>query len=336
MTAQDYEIFEINDFTTQGGVSLRVQLAYQTYGTLNTEKDNAVVIPTFYGGRHPHNEYFFGAGRAIDPDTHFIVIPNMLGNGFSTSPSNTAPPYGRGAFPLTTLYDNVMCQHQLVTEALGIERLKMVTGFSMGAAQTFQWGALFPEMIESIAPICGASKISEHNSVFISSALAALKTDPEFAQGWYTQAPMRGLLAFGHVYAGWLFSQDFYREGLYEQLGLSSWDDVVRFTQGYFLENDANNLVAMANTWLAADISNNDKFQGSLPDALGAISCRAIVMPGETDLYFRVADNAKEVELMPNAELRVVPSKWGHAAGFGMTQNDLDFVDNALGELLRA
>ncbi len=330
----DHQVYEIPGFTTQGGITLNVQLAYRTFGKLNSAGDNAILIPTFYGGRHAETEYFLAPGRVIDPARYFVVIVNMLGNGLSSSPSNTPAPHGRGSFPAVTLYDNVMCQHRLLTEHLGIKRLRLVTGFSMGAQQTYQWGALFADMIDAIAPICGSARTAEHNQVFVNSAVEALMLDPEFRGGWYDAPPERGLRAFGHVYAAWLFSQDFFRERLYQQLGLASRDDVVRFTQGYFLANDANDLIAMARTWVAGDISANERFGGDLAAALGAITCPAIVMPGDTDLYFRVADNAAEVKLMPRAELRPIPSKWGHGAGFGIDAADNAFVDTALTSLL--
>jgi homoserine O-acetyltransferase/O-succinyltransferase len=105
----DYEVFDIPQFALQSGVTIDIKLAYKTYGRLSSSSDNAVVIPTFYGGRHTETEYMIAPGRAIDIDKYFVIIPNMLGNGYSTSPSNTPAPYGRGSFPLTTLYDNVMC-----------------------------------------------------------------------------------------------------------------------------------------------------------------------------------------------------------------------------------
>ncbi|MEQ8232431.1 MAG: alpha/beta fold hydrolase [Gammaproteobacteria bacterium] len=328
------DVYRIPGFTTQGGATLDIDLTYVTFGTLSPARDNAVLIPTFYGGRHAETEFMLAAGRAIDPQRHFVIIPNMLGNGASTSPSNTPAPYGRGNFPLVTVYDNVAIQHRLVTEHLGIERLRLVTGFSMGAAQTFQWGALHADMIDAIAPICGAARVADHNRVFVASAVDALRLDADFRDGWYSEPPLRGLLAFGHVYAAWLFSQDFFRERLYEQLGLASPDDVVRFTQNYFLANDANDLIAMARTWMNADIGANPRFGGDFDAALAAIGCRAIVMPGETDLYFRVADSEYEVAHMPHAELRTIPSKWGHGAGFGIDPADNTFVDDALRELL--
>lgn len=330
----DYATYELPEFRLQSGYTLDLKLAYKTFGELSPARDNAILIPSFYGGRHEQTAYMHAPGRVIDTSRYYVIVVNMCGNGYSSSPSNTPAPYGRGGFPLVSLYDNVMAQHQLVTEHLGIDRLALVTGFSMGAQQTFQWGALFADMLGGIAPICGSAKTADHNAVFVASAVNALKLDPAFVEGWYESPPLRGLLAFGHVYSAWLFSQDFFREQLYEQLGLASRDDVVKFTQSYFLENDANDLIAMARTWIAGDISANERFNHDLGAALAAITCPAIVMPGDTDLYFRVADNATEVTRMPHAELRAIPSKWGHGAGFGIDAADNAFIDDALKQLL--
>lgn len=328
------EHFTIPGFTTQSGITFEATIAYKTYGKLSPSKDNAIVLPTFYGGRHTETEYFMDPGRALDLAKYFVVVPNMFGNGLSSSPSNTAPPIGRGAWPDVSLYDNVTCQHQLITEHLGIERLRLVAGFSMGGMQTFQWGAMYADMIDAIAPICAAAKTSPHNRLMIEGPTSALRADVAFNDGWYESVPMKGMLAFGRIYAGWLFSQTFFREELYKNVPLDSIEDTVRWLQGYFLNNDANDLLAMARTWHIGDISVNPKFDGDFVAALAAIKCRAIVMPCETDLYFRVPDNELEVARMPAAELRPIPSPWGHAAGMGVNPRDNDFIDAALRELL--
>ena len=330
------ETFTVTNFTTQSGVSFDARLAYKTYGALSSAKDNVVVLPTFYGGRHRDTEFMIGANRALDPDEYFIIIPNMFGNGLSSSPSNTPAPHGRGAFPEISLYDNVVCQQKLLSEHFEIERVRLVVGFSMAGMHAYQWGCLFPDMVEAIAPICAAAKTSRHNQLMLEGPLSALQADTAFNDGWYDAVPMKGMLAFGRVYAGWLFSQDFFRDELYAEINLHSIEDVARFTQAYFLQNDANDLIAMARTWRIADISANPVFYSDFAAALRAISARAIVLPAETDLYFRVTDNAREVSLMPNAELRPIPSRWGHAAGFGMNPQDSAFIDQALGDLLNA
>ncbi len=328
-----YEVFELGDLALQCGITLRgAKLAYKTYGQLSTARDNAILMPTFFGARHTDVEPMLAPGRALDPARYFIVVPNLLGNGLSSSPSNTPPPFDRAAFPEITVYDNVACQHRLVTERLGIERLKLVVGYSMGAQQAFQWGALYPDSVTAIAPICGSARTSPHNYLFLDGVKAALTADGAFEDGWYESPPVKGLRAVSRVYAGWYLSQDFFREQEYRKLGLASLEDVVRFTEGYFRERDANDLLAMLWTWQHADISANDLFRGDFEAALRAIRSRAIVMPSTTDLYFRVRDNELEVAHMPHAELRPIPSIWGHLAALNPADNR--FIDEALNELL--
>lgn len=141
------------------------------------------------------------------------------------------------------------------------------------------------------------------------------------------------------VYAGWGFSQAFYRERLdVEAMGFASLEDfLVGFWEGLFLPRDANNLLAMLWTWQRADISANPTYAGDFGKALGAITARALVMPGQTDLYFPPEDSEHEVAHMPNAELRPIPSIWGHCAGGpGLNPGDVRFIDEGLKGLLRS
>ena len=334
----DYEIFALGDVVLQSGATLRdARLAYKTYGTLSAARDNVIVYPTWYSGQHTENEWLIGAGKALDPGRYFIVIPNMFCNGLSSSPSNTPPPYDRGAFPRVTAYDNVTQQHRLLTERFGVETVRLVTGWSMGALQTYHWGALYPDMVERILPFQGSAKCSRHNFVFLEGARSALMADAAFRDGWYDAPPARGLRAFARVYAGWGFSQTFYRRRAdLEIMGYASLEDfLVGFWEGLFLAKDANNLLGMLWTWQHGDISDNPVFNGDLPKALGAIKARAIVMPCSTDLYFPPEDNEIEVSHMPNAELRVVDSFWGHfAGGPGTSPDDIRQLEAALTELL--
>ena len=334
----DYEIFELGNVVLQSGATLReAKLAYKTYGTLNSNKDNVVVYPTAFGGQHSANEGIIKEGNALDPRKYFIIVPNMFGNGLSSSPSNTPPPYDRARFPHVTLYDNVMCQHRLVTEKFGIERIALVTGWSMGAQQTNQWGALFPDMVERILPSCGSARTSHHNYVFLEGVKAAIITDDAWQGGWYEKPPTKGLRAFGRIYAGWALSQAFYREELYLKLGYSSLEDfLIAFWEIRWLHSDANDLLAMLWTWQHGDISANPKYHGDLEKALASIKAKAIVMPSKTDLYFPPEDNEYEVEHMPNAEFRPFLSIYGHGAGApgGINPPDGKFLDDALKELL--
>jgi len=336
----DYETFELGDVVLQKGATLpNAKLAYKTFGKLNQDKSNVIVFLTYMASTHLDSQWVIKEGSALDPSKYFIVIPNCFGNGFSSSPSNTPAPYNKARFPLVTYYDNIKCQHRLLTEKFGIKKIKLVTGWSMAAGQTFHWGALYPNMVERIAPFCGSAKCSRHNFVFLEGVKAALTADAAFMDGWYKEKPAKGLRAMARVYAGWGFSQAFYRERLdLERLGYSSLEDfLVAFWEGFFLPKDANNLLTMLWTWQNGDISDNEVYNGDFKKALGAIKAKAYVMPGQTDLYFPPEDSQFEVANMPNAKFLPVPSIWGHfAGGPGTNPDDVKFLDNTLKELLRS
>lgn len=335
--ATNHETFELGEVRLQMGATLRdAKLAYKTYGDLSADKSNAIVYPTWYSGRHWENEWLIGDGMALDPAEYFIIVPNMLGNGLSSSPSNTPPPYDRARFPKITVLDNVTVQHRLVTEHFGIETLALVTGWSMGAGQTYQWAVSHPDMVQRACPFCGSSKTSEHNIVFLEGVKAALTADDAFRGGWYDEQPTKGLRAAARVYAGWGFSQAFYWDRVYTQLGYSDLEDfLVAFWEGFFLDDrDANNLLTMLWTWQNGDIGRTPGFDGDHVKALGSIKARMIALPAEKDLYFPPEDEEYAVGHMPNAELRVIPGVWGHFAGGGANPEDIAYIDRVLKELL--
>ncbi len=334
----DYEVFELGSVPLLMGATIRdAKLAYKTYGTLNADKSNAIVYPTWYSGQHYDNEWLIGDGMALDPANYFIIVPNMLGNGLSSSPSNTPPPYDRARFPKITVYDNVATQHRLVTEVFGIEQLELVTGWSMGAGQTYQWAVSYPDMVKRILPFCGSSKTSEHNVVFLEGVKAALTADVAWKDGWYDEQPTKGLRAVGRVYAGWGLSQAFYWQQLYKEppFDYSTLEDfLVAFWEGFFLVKDANNLLTMLWTWQNGDVGQTPGFDGDQIKALQSIKAKAMIMPAEKDLYFPPEDEEYAVGHMKNATLRVIPGVWGHFAGGGANPVDTAFIDSALKELL--
>ena len=335
---QDYEVFDLGDVTLQHGATLRdAKLAYKTYGELNADKSNAIVYPTWYSGRHWDNEWLIGDGMALDPARYFIIVPNMLGNGLSSSPSNTPPPYDAARFPHVTFYDQVEQQHKLVT-SFGIETLPLVTGWSMGAGQTYQWAVSYPDMVQRALPFCGSSKTSEHNIVFLEGVKSALTADAAFKDGWYTEKPAKGLRAAARVYAGWGFSQAFYWQQEYKTMGYSSLEDfLVGFWEGFFLDRrDPNNLLTMLWTWQNGNVGATPGrgFDGDQVAALKTIKAKTIVVPALKDLYFPPEDEEFAVSHIPDAELRVIPGVYGHFAGGGANPDDTKFIDDVLKELL--
>ena len=334
--ADDYEIFELGDLELLSGETLPgARLAYKTYGSLSASRDRVVVMPTFYTGSHTRNEGYIEKVPALDPDRCFIVSVNMFGNGISSSPSNTPAPCDGPRFPRVTLYDNVRCQHRLLTEGLGVDQVALVLGWSMAGCQSFQWGAQYPDMVDAILPFCASAKTSPHNTVFLEGVKAALEADSAFAGGDYRRPPEVGLKAFARVYAGWAYSQTFYRERLHRELGFDTFEDVLVDWEQDHLAWDANDLLAKLWTWQHGDISAGPLYQGDFHRALGAIRARAIVVPCTTDLYFPPEDNAIEVARMPNAELRPYDSPWGHCVATPSRDSAfMDFLSGCVEELL--
>ena len=312
----NYDKFELGDVTLLSGEVLSSAfLVYKTYGKLDANKSNVVVLPTFYTGSHQRNEGFFGVGRAIDPDKHFIVSINMFGNGLSSSPSNAEPPQDGPRFPHISLWDNVACQYRLVTEALGVSRIALVAGWSMAGCQAYQWAAQYPDFVDAIMPFCASAKTSPHNYVFLEGVRAALCADQNWKNGDYTSPPVNGLKAFARVYVGWAFSQTFYRESLYKKIGYESFEELLVDWEEDHAENwDANDLICKLRTWQTSDISIGPIYNGNFEDALKSIKAKSILMTCTQDLYFPPEDKAIEAGYMLNAEFRPFDSPWGHCA----------------------
>ncbi len=323
------DVFDCGDVLLQRGGTLRkARIVYKTFGTLNAARDNVIVYPTSYSAQHPDIEWLVNVQRCLDPSRYFIVIPNMFTNGLSTSPSN----YDAGQwgdFPQVTTYDNVTQQRRLMNELFGVERVKMVYGWSMGAQQAYHWAALFGASVERIVVNCGSAKTAAHNFVFLEgvrSSLQAARTEEEAKR------------AMGRIYAGWALSQTFYRRELWRGLGFTSLEDfLVRSWEAGFVRRDMGDLLAQLWTWQHSDISANDLYRGDLQMALSGIKAKVLLMPSATDLYFQTDDNRAELPHLKHARLVEIPSIWGHRAGNPRDNaEDAAFIDRQVMALLES
>jgi homoserine O-acetyltransferase len=331
-------LFDLGDFALRSGITLRAaKLAYKTHGRLNADKSNAILYPTPFPAHHGDIEWPIGPGRALDPDKYFIIVLDQLGNGLSASPSNTPAPYDRARFPIITIFDDVVAQRRLVTELFGLRKIALAVGWSMGAQQVYQWAVSHPEMVERIAPFCGTAKTTPHNAVFLEGVRAALTADGAWMDGDYQTPPVRGMRAFARVYAGWAFSQPFYKQELYRQLGFGSLPEFLTgFWEQRYARRDPNNLLSLLRTWQLNDVGAAPESGGTLARALGSIKARATVMAAETDLYFTPADIEAEAHLIPGARFRLIPTIWGHMAGAGLNPIDSQFIEAEIKALLAA
>jgi homoserine O-acetyltransferase len=306
--------YRLGDLPVQhGGVIRDARIVWRSHGTLNAARDNVILYPCSYTAQHPGMEFLIGPDGILDPTRWFIVIPNMFSNGLSSGAAET-PDYPA----VVSGWDLIQSQRRMLAELWGITRLAAVYGFSMGAQQAYHWAALCPEMVQRAFVLCGSARTAVHNRVFLSGLLRTLEAAPEhLGGGRFSAEPRASLRAFGHIYAGWALSQDFYRAGLYQSvLGAPDLETYLRTEwEAPYDGRRAANLYAQIITWLHGDISANPLYDNDLAKALGAIQARMLLLPSETDLYFRVADNVAELPHLKHAELRPIPSIWGHRAG---------------------
>lgn len=329
-----YELFECGDVEAQrGGVIRNAKLAYKVAGTLSPARDNVVVYPTSFATTHDDIAWLVGPGRALDTEKFFVIMPNMLGNGLSSSPSHCSS----NGFPDVTLVDSVRLQHRLATEIFGVDRIELAIGFSMGAQQVYHWAALWPNMVKRVAVICGSAKTSPHNFLFLEGLKAALTADPSWNGRKFAGDASVGRRAMARVYAGWGLSSAFYRRELYRDAGYNSLEDfIVLDWEAFLLRCDANDLLAMLNAWQQADISDNTLYKGDLKRALRSIRARTLIMPSLTDMYFSHVDSRREAIEIPNAQFLPIETDWGHRVN-NPRQNpeDAHFVEASIKQFLR-
>ncbi len=334
-----YELFELGNFDLESGYRVRgAKLAYRTIGTLSPGKDNAVLFPTWYSGTSGIIEQaYVGSGRALDPEKYFIIIANQLGNGLSTSPSNSAPPAGAAGFPIVTIADDVVAQHKLITEKFGLSKLALVLGGSMGAQQTYEWAVRYPDVVKRAAPIAGTAKATSHNRLLVQTFIDAICSDPNWDDGWYTRpgALHHGLRRHARVFAASGFTPQLFATEGWREIGFTSPDDfVMNFVEAHFAPQDANNLLLMLHKWQNGDVSRHTN--GCLKSALSRIAAKVSIIAITEDIFFPIADLEAEQSMIANSELKRISSPWGHLALFGTDPNYNTAIDTCLRDLLAA
>ena len=209
---QVFTITEDQPLALDSGRSLApVTIAYQTHGTLNQAKSNAILVchaltgDQYLAGRNPITnrsgwwETMVGPGQILDTERYFIICSNVLGGCLGTTgPKDNDPgtgtPYGLN-FPVVTIADMVRAQKRLI-DHLGIGQLFCVTGGSMGGMQVLQWAANYPEQVYVAAPIATAARHSAQNIGFHEVGRQAIMADPNWHRGDYYakgELPRRGL-----------------------------------------------------------------------------------------------------------------------------------------------
>jgi len=160
------EFFPLKDLKLESGQTLAAcRVGYRTFGTLNADRSNAVLFPTWFSGKSADLAGFMGEGRLVDSTKYFVVALDALSNGVSCGA-------GSGA---VTIGDMVRSQHRLMTEKFGIKKLHAVVGISMGGMQTFEWITAFPAFMKKAVPIIGSPKLTSADLLLWQAQLSTIE-----------------------------------------------------------------------------------------------------------------------------------------------------------------
>lgn len=337
-TQGDFRLHDLGNLILDCGETLRgAKLAYRSFGTLNADRSNAVLVTTWFSGTGKvMQDVYVGPGHALDPAKYFIVIVDQLGSGVSSSPHNTSGPQAMARFPTLSIGDDVNAQARLLAEVYGIERLALVVGGSMGGQQVYEWAVTRPAMVDRAAPIACTARISGHQRIFVEALKEALTSDPAWRGGWYgAGSEVRdGLDRLARIVATAGWSAEFYTQERWRSvLGMSSLEDFMSgVMKAYFAPMDPHALMAQMHKWQRADVSRHAG--GDLAAALARITARTCVMPISHDLFFPPAEAEADAALIPGAEVRVIHSVEGHMGLNGFEPGYMAQVDRHLSDLL--
>jgi homoserine O-acetyltransferase len=159
--------------TARGEVIRDCRIGYRTFGRLNVRRDNAVLVPTWHGGRSESMTFILGPDGWVDTTRWFAILMDKPGNGVSISPSNSRYQPGR-RFPRLTLGDMVAAEHRVVAEHLGIRRLHAVVGWSMGGMQAIEYALRFPEAVDRIVSVAGTPRMGSYDMYWVRSMVALI------------------------------------------------------------------------------------------------------------------------------------------------------------------
>lgn len=276
--AQELQFADLGDFQLTSGASLhKCRIGCRTFGKLNAGKSNAVVFPTWFGGTTKDLIELIGPGKLIDSSKYFVVAVDALGDGVSSSPSNSdGQPHMR--FPALAIRDMVNSQHRLVKDVLHIPHVRAVMGISMGGMQAFQWMVADPDFMDCVIPIVGSPKLTSYDLLLWQSGIHAIQADVNWKGGDYTSPPEAGLRTLADIDA-LAIETPAYRvahtrpEEFKKFLDAQETDTIHGF--------DANNWIRQAQAMMGHDVSR--PFGGDMAQAAAAVKARVLVIVGLQD-----------------------------------------------------
>lgn len=332
----DRRFLDLGDFPLESGRSLPVTLAYETWGELDPDRTNAIlVLHALTGDSHARGaagpghptpgwwEDLIGPGLAIDTDRWFVVAPNVLGGcQGSTGPSSAAPdgsPWG-SRFPTITTRDQVRAEVAFA-DHLGIDAWALVIGGSMGGMRAVEWAVEAPERVRRLAVIASSARAGADQIAWNSTQIAAIRADGGFHGGdYYDQGPGGGPQA-GLGVARRIAHTTYRTAGeLEDRFGndLQDGEDAGRFQVTSYLDHHADKLVRRfdANSYLrlVEAMSTHDvgRGRGGLEQALSTVTAQTLIVAVDTDRLFPVPMSELLADGIPGARSHVIHSRRGH------------------------
>lgn len=185
--------FNLGDFRLESGEVIQdCKIGYRVDGTLNEDRSNAILVPTWFAGRSADLGSWVGPGKMFDTTKYYVIVVDALGDGVSSSPSNSGKQPG-AKFPKFTIRDMVRTQHALVTRELNIDQLYCVAGLSMGGTQAYQWVVSYPEAMKKAISIVGTPKQTAHDIILWKTQLDLLESVDDARKAMGTVAMIQTL-----------------------------------------------------------------------------------------------------------------------------------------------
>jgi len=331
-----HQLFAEGDLKLESGEVIKdFSISYVTHGTLNAKKNNAILMTSSIAGNHHRIDFLIGPGKALDTNKYFIIATDAIGNGLSTSPSNSKTQHGT-AFPHFTIRDMVESQIRLVKEKFGITHLLAVSGASMGGMQTIQWGVCYPEMMDALIALTPMARTPAWSIAVNEATRKALTADAAYNDGNYSQQPEKGWRAWVDVLLTLATrTPDGLKAEFPKGLDVANWIKGFEETwlKGGF---DANNWIWQTWAYDRHDVGTTPGFNGDTVKALASVKAKTILMNAPGDLYNPTAEAAEDAKHIPGAQYVVIPSLQGHFAASAFKPADVEFMNQKITDFLEA
>ncbi|MDR1852391.1 MAG: homoserine O-acetyltransferase [Propionibacteriaceae bacterium] len=365
VNTQTVRLFDsANPLRLESGAELSpVDVAYETYGTLNADRSNAIFIchaltgdahaaGWHLGDKHPGWwDTMIGPGKPVDTNRFYVIVPNLLGGcqgttGPASPRGGDGPAYGLD-FPILMM-DDLVRVHRALMAYLGVERLYAAMGGSLGGMQVLQWALETPEQMERAIVIAASSRLTAQNIAFSAVARKAIMSDPGFRGGRYAQEgdnPDTGLATARMLAHITYLSEDALSEkfGREPQFSESNPGFGVDFAVESYLDYQGESFVerfdALSYLYLTRVMDYFDPLgSDNATDAIGANPVNWLLISFDTDWRFGDEHTRRILRALERAEqpvtYRMVPSKWGHDSFLLEVPRYLETVEAFLGRPL--